>query len=125
MDGLSKNPSFSEMDITRTRWHRETNLETIFGWHVVLFFYILANGYQEVCQVQVDSLGIHGNLEVELDDIWTCEHFWGSKQGVGCGIDIQGKGLGPSKVKIYCWEGQHLFRIWPYGHVLVVPCTEV
>jgi hypothetical protein len=76
MDGLSRNPSFSEMDITRARWHGGTNLETIFGWHVVLFIYILANGCQEVlCQVQVDSLGIYGNLEVELDDIWTCEHF--------------------------------------------------
>jgi hypothetical protein len=47
------------MDITRARWHGGTNLETIFGRHVVLLFYILANGCQEVlCKVQVDSLGI-------------------------------------------------------------------
>jgi hypothetical protein len=77
------------MDITKACWHGGINLETIFG-PIVLFSYILANGCQEVlCQVQVDSLGIYGNLEVELDDIWTCEHFWGSKHGTGCGIDIQ------------------------------------
>jgi hypothetical protein len=57
-------------------WHEETNLEAMHGWHVVSFFYILANGRQEVsCQVQMDSSSISKNLEVKPNDIGPMDIF--------------------------------------------------
>lgn len=48
MDGLSRNPSASDLDTTKAHWHEETNLETMYNWHVVSFIYILANGCHKV-----------------------------------------------------------------------------
>jgi hypothetical protein len=31
VDGLNKNPNFSELDTIRASWHGQTNLETMFG----------------------------------------------------------------------------------------------
>lgn len=70
MDGLSRNPSASDLDTTKAHWHEETNLEIMSSWHVVSFICTLANGCHKVsCQVQVDPLCISRSLKMELDEI--------------------------------------------------------
>ncbi len=37
VDGLNRNPSFSELDTIGTHWHGETYLDILPSWHVVSF----------------------------------------------------------------------------------------
>jgi hypothetical protein len=56
VDGLSKNPSSSELGTIKTCWHGEIDLEIVFSWHVVPFPSILANDYPKVAyEIQVNS----------------------------------------------------------------------
>ncbi len=46
VNGLNWNPSSNELDTTRgmLAWGNELEI-VVLGWHVVSFFYIVANGY--------------------------------------------------------------------------------
>ncbi len=67
MDGLSKNPSSSELGTIKTCWDGEIDLEIVFSWHVVPFLSILANDYPKVAyQTQVDS-----SCNYERFRVWT------------------------------------------------------
>jgi hypothetical protein len=53
----------------------------------------------------IDYIPIFGNVDLPID------------MGIGCRINIQRKGLIFSSAKRNLWEGQHLLKIWPNGHL--------
>ena len=47
-DGLSRNPSPSEKDLTGTRWHGDCDREAVLSWHAVACFTLFSGAAVEV-----------------------------------------------------------------------------
>jgi uncharacterized protein Usg len=49
VNGLSRNPNFSELNSIGAYWHCKIDLKTIFGWHVIdsflTFWQMVIKGY--------------------------------------------------------------------------------
>jgi len=111
----------------------EIDLEIVFGWHVVSFLCILANGCQEVlCQVQMNPLGTSRNLEIKLDEIRSMDIFGDAQMltylqlgELDVGLTFKEKDRVLQKAKRYHWKGKHLLKIWQDGHVQVVPWPKM
>jgi hypothetical protein len=125
VDGLNRNPSANDSDTIGACWHGEIDLEIVFGWHIVSFLCILANGYQKVtCQIQVNPLGTYRNLQIKLDDIRSMDIFGDAQMltylqigELDVGLTFKEKDRVLQKAKKYHWKGQHLLMILQDGHV--------
>ena len=66
-DGLSRNPSPSDEDLTRARWHGSCDREALTGWHVAIYLTMMSGLAAEILVEQQDE-EIHKFLV--LSDMW-------------------------------------------------------
>jgi len=124
-DGLSQNPSASEVDTTSARWHEEVDLEALPGWHA--FAYLCSwdgsqgNTGSGNSHSDYDEPEGNGTLDIHLDSS-TMAYLQTSE--VLMGLTPKEQDWVVHKVKWFGWEGNSLLQMWIDGQVHVVPCPE-
>ena len=66
-DGLSRNPSLSNEDLTRVRWHGDCDQEAVPGWHADAYLTLF---YGAVVEVPIQGSDDKTDQPQAIADIW-------------------------------------------------------
>lgn len=119
-DGLSRNPSPSEEDLTGARWHGDCDREVVPGWHAAAYLTLMSGSASEVpdqgSDEELDRAQVVGDVWKDLAVLHKLQ------QGTfPLAISAMERDRVSHRVARFRWENGLLFRVWPDGARRIVP----
>ena len=119
-DGLSRNPSPSDEDLTRARWHGYCDREAVPGWHAATYLTMMSGLAAEILVEQPDE---EIDKSVVVSDVWEDQAVLHKlQQGIfPLGLSAMERDKVSHRITRFCWSNGLLFRVWPNGTRRIVP----
>jgi len=119
-DGLSRNPSPSDEDLTGARWHGDCDREAVPGWHAAAYLTLMSGSTSQV---------LDQGLDEELDRTQVVGDVWEDlavlhklQQGsFPLAISAMERDRISHRVARFRSNNGLLFRVWPDGTRRIVP----
>jgi hypothetical protein len=119
-DGLSRNPSPSDEDLTGARWHGDCDREAVPGWHATTYLTMMSGLAAEILVEEQDE---------EIDKSFIDSDVWEDQavlhklqQGIfPLGLSAMERYRVSHRIIWFRWTNGLLFRVWPNGTRCIVP----
>ena len=119
-DGLSRNPSPSNEDLTGARWHGDCDREAVPGWHAAAYLTLFSSAAVEVpiqgSDDETDRPQAIADIWEDLPVLHKLQHGTFPLSTSAMERDRIGH-----RITRFCWENGMLFRLWSDGTRRIVP----
>ena len=113
-DGLSRNPSPSDEDLTGAKWHGDCDREAVPGWHAAAYLTLFSGAV-----IEVPIQGLHdktdrpqaiADISEDLPVLQKLQQGTFPSSTLAMERDMIGH-----RITRFCWENGLLFRLWSDG----------
>ena len=119
-DGLSRNPSPSDEDLTGARWHGDCDREAVPSWHAAAYLTLFSGASVEI---PIQGSDDETDRPQAIADIWEdLPVLHKLQQGTfPLSISAMERDRIGHRITRFRWESGLLFRLWPDGTRRIVP----
>ncbi len=119
-DGLSRNPSPSEEDLTSVRWHGDYDREVVPGWHAVAYLTLMSRSAFILVDLAMDDESDKAQV---ISDAWKDIPVLHKLQHgmLPPALSVMERDKVGHHIARFRWENNLLFRVWPDGTRRIVP----